>query len=153
MATEARSGNGRPRGVSALLVVLAFLGVSALVGGGQFLLDPSGDSIGMPTSALAGSPFADFLVPGLILFAVLGVYPLAVAYGLRGRRRWAWPATVSVGVATVVWIAVQGAIIGFGHWLQWLYLLVGVAILGLALLPSVRRYGDARWVVGLVAGR
>ena len=30
-------------------------------------------------------------------------------------------------------------IIGFGHWLQWLYLLFGVVLVSLTLLSSVRR--------------
>ena len=140
MTSDARPANGRPTAVLALLAALSFLGVSALAGGGQFLLDPSGGIIGTPTAALAGSPFADYLVPGLVLFVVLGLYPLLVAYGLWRRRGWAWPAVLSVGVATVVWIAVQGAIIGFGHWLQWLYLLLGLAIVALALLPSARGF-------------
>ena len=118
---------------------LVVLSVGALGGGLQFVIDPTGESIGMSTELLAGSPFADYLIPGVILFTVLGVYPLVVCYGLYTRRQWAWLAALSVGVALIVWIVVQGAIIGFGHWLQWLYLLFGFVLVLLTVHPSVRQ--------------
>ena len=121
------------------MACLLFLGISAIGGGGQFLLDPTGDIIGMPVDVLDGSPFTDFLVPGMILFTVLGLFPLVVLYGLYTERGWAWPAVVIVGAALIVWIVVQGLIIGFGHWLQWLYLGLGFVLILLALFPSVRR--------------
>jgi hypothetical protein len=122
-----------------LMACLLFLGIGAIGGGGQFLLDPTGGIIGMPVDVLAGSPFTDFLLPGLILFTVLGLFPLVVLYGLYTRRSWAWPAVIMVGIALIIWIVVQGLIVGFGHWLQWLYLCLGFVLILLALLPSVRR--------------
>lgn len=129
----------RPVALRLLMACLLFLGISAIGGGGQFLLDPTGDTIGMPVDVLAGSPFADFLVPGMILFTVLGLFPLVVLYGLYTGRGWAWPATSMVGIALLIWIVVQALIVGFGHWLQWLYLSLGFVLILLALLPSVRR--------------
>ena len=129
----------RPVALRLLMACLLFLGISAIGGGGQFLLDPTGDTIGMPVDVLAGSPFADFLLPGMILFTVLGLGPLIVLYGLYTERGWAWPAAIVVGIALIVWIAVQGLIVGFGHWLQWLYLSLGFVLILLASLPSVRR--------------
>ena len=129
----------RPIPLQLLMTCLLFLGISAIGGGGQFLLDPTGDIIGMPVDVLAGSPFTDFLLPGLILFTVLGLFPLGVLYGLYTKSDWAWPAVIMVGTALIIWIVVQGLIVGFGHWLQWLYLSLGFVLILLALLPSVRR--------------
>lgn len=122
-----------------LTICLVFLGISAMGGGGQFLIDPTGDTIGMPVDVLGGSPFADFFIPGLILFIVLGVLPFVVLYGIYTTRRWARLAVLLVGIAVIVWIIVQGLIVGFGHWLQWLYLGLGFFIILLGLLPSVRK--------------
>jgi hypothetical protein len=124
---------------------LVVLSVGALGGKIQFVLDPTGESIGMSAELLEGSPFTDYLIPRVILFTVLGVYSLVVCYGLYTRRRWAWPAALSVGVALIVWVVVQEAIIGFGHWLQWLYLLFGFVLVLLTLLSSVRQSSSA-WV-------
>jgi hypothetical protein len=59
-------------------------------------------------------------------------------YGLYRRKRWAWPATIAVGVALVVWVLVEGVVIGFGKRLQYPHFVQGVVIVGLAVLPSVR---------------
>jgi hypothetical protein len=40
---------------------------------------PHGEILPLPVSALAGSPFADYFAPGVILFAVLGLAPLGAA--------------------------------------------------------------------------
>ena len=51
----------------------------------------------MPLSMLEGSPFKDYLIPGLILLVVLGLFPLVVLYGLVRRRRWGWWLSIAVG--------------------------------------------------------
>jgi len=62
-----------------LLFLLLFLGMSALVGGSGLVADPSGAAIGLPLDLLRGSPFGDYLVPGLVLLIVLGAGPLLAA--------------------------------------------------------------------------
>lgn len=147
----------RPRALYVLVGLLAFQGVSALFGGFMLIADPTGAWLQMPLAQLEGTPFQDYLIPGLILFLVLGVYPLVVAQAFWNKRpwplatrlagltgmHWAWLASVSVGVALVIWIVVQGLLIGFGHPLQVIYLLLGLALVGMTLVPSVRRYGAA----------
>lgn len=66
---------GRPTAVWLLQGLLGFLGVRALLGGGQFVLAPSGRILGLSPSMVSGTPFDDFLIPGLVLFGVLGVFP------------------------------------------------------------------------------
>ena len=65
-----------------LLFLLGFLGVGALFGGGVLIVSPSGKLFGMPLSLLDNSPFTDFLIPGLILFIVLGLIPCLLVVGL-----------------------------------------------------------------------
>ena len=67
-------------GIARLAVVLeVFLGLGALFGGGALILAPDGHLLGMPVKLLAGSPFPSFLVPGIILFGLIGVAPLMAA--------------------------------------------------------------------------
>ena len=80
----------RPVLAWALIGLQALMGVSAVISGGMLVAAPDGSLMGMPASMLEPSPFADFLVPGAILFLFLGLYPLAVAYGLWRRPRWGW---------------------------------------------------------------
>ena len=76
----------RPAGVWILLVLLLIQGLGGLAGGLSLTLRPDGSIMKMPLSYLDGSPFSDFLIPGLILLLVLGVLPLVAVAGLWMRR-------------------------------------------------------------------
>ena len=106
------------------------LGIGALGGGLALMLGPHGEILPLPMSLLKGAPFDSYFEPGLILFTVLGVGPLAVARLAWRRQRWAPLLTLGVGVALVIWMAVEIAIIGYANDppLQPIYLGLGVAI-------------------------
>ena len=127
------------------------LGVGALAGGAALMLGPRGEILPLPLSALEGSPFDNYFVPGLILFGVLGIGPLLAARLIWLRNRLAPPATILVGVALLVWLAVEIAIVGYSDNppLQPFYLLLGatITIVGLAWKVSNRSSGDfTRWM-------
>lgn len=135
-----RKSSGRPLAVTALTLLLGLQGLSGLVGGLGLVLDPSGRSLRIPLAWLEGSPFSDYLVPGVILFVVLGVVPMFVAYGLWSARPWAWTGSALVGAALVVWLIVEIAVIGYraDPPLQLAYGVLAVLILAITALPSVR---------------
>jgi hypothetical protein len=107
-----------------------------------------------PAALLHESPFGDFLIPGSILCVVLGLGAFLVAAALFflpawswaerlnpfSGQHWSWTAACGVGLALMIWISVQVALIGGGSWLQPFYFAVGLAILLAALTPSVREY-------------
>lgn len=93
----------------------------------------------MPVSYLDGSPFSDYLVPGLILLIVLGVCPLVVLAGLWLRPQPAWYGAFAVGCGLIIWLIVEITIIPFSS-LQAFFGTVGVLIAAIALLPAVRRF-------------
>lgn len=150
MTTVRRS---RPIGAILLLLLVGFQALSGLFGGGLLVLDPSGEILGLPLSVLDGAPFTDFLVPGLILFLVLGVAPaiLAVALWIRPAWRaatrverafgehWTWVGAGVVGVGLLVWLAVELWMVGSSFFLI-LYGVLGVLILAVALMPSTKRF-------------
>jgi len=89
--SAATSGGPRNRRIVWLLIaLLAFVGVNATVAGAAFVVAPDGHLIRMPLSQLTRSPFADFRVPGLLLFVFIGLYPIFAAYGLWKGPRWVW---------------------------------------------------------------
>jgi hypothetical protein len=130
----------RPASLYALVLLMGFQGLSGVAGGFGLAADPTGRVVGVPDEWLAGSPFSSYLIPGLVLLTVLGLVPLAIAYGLWSRRTWSLAASVLVGLALLVWLAVEIAVIGYQSRppLQLVYGVVGTAILLLALRPSVR---------------
>ncbi|MGD8717387.1 MAG: hypothetical protein PVH29_01065 [Candidatus Zixiibacteriota bacterium] len=136
----------RPFVVYVLLLLLLVQALSALAGGIPMVADPSGAMLGFPADMLDDSPFDSYLVPGLILTFVLGVFPLAVMFGLWRRSYWARFGSLVVGVALVIWIGVQILTIGYqaDTPLQIIYGSLGFVLLVLALLPAVRRYCGGR---------
>jgi len=122
-----------------LIGVMAFQGLSGIAGGFGLMADPTGVSLQIPLEWLDGSPFTDYLIPGIVLFFVLGLIPLGVVYGLWKRKKWSRLAALAVGAALCIWIAVEIAVIGYQSDppLQLIYGIVGVAILLLSLsLPK-----------------
>lgn len=146
--------NKRPLALYALTACLLFLGVGALYGGYHLITDATGGSLGMPLSYLAGSVFADYTVPGIFLFTVFGVGSLVALIVLWARpavswlnevsrlthEHWSWVLTLAIGATLILWIIIQYAVIRQFHPLQAIMAGLGVVIIGLDLLPSVRRY-------------
>lgn len=130
----------RPTTVRLYVLGAIALGVTALVGGGNLLLDPTGASMDLPLAWLAGTPFSDYLVPGLVLFGLFGLGSFVVAYGLVMRTDWALVAAVGLGVALVGWIGTQIALIGVVHVLHFVYGGLGLALVALALAPATRTH-------------
>ncbi len=117
-------------------VLQALIGVGAVAGGLALVLDPSGQSLGTPIELLEKTPFATFLVPGIVLFIVNGSGSLAGAVASFARRRYAGEMGVALGAFLVAWIAVQVYWME-PHWLHALYF--GLGILEAALGWSVRK--------------
>ena len=129
----------RPTTALVLLVLLVIQGLGGLAGGLSLTIAPDGSVMKMSTSLLDGSPFHDYLIPGLILLLVLGVLPLITAAGLWLRRRWSWYAAFVVGCALMIWILVEITIIPYS-WLQPFFGGVGLLIFIFTLLRPVRRF-------------
>jgi len=70
---------------NSLLFLLLFLGLGAIFGGGILIISPSGKMFGMPLSMLDNSPFNNFLIPGIILFSLLGLVPIGLTFALIKR--------------------------------------------------------------------
>jgi peptidoglycan/LPS O-acetylase OafA/YrhL len=132
----------RPLALRLLVGLLLFQGLSGLGGGIGLMMDPSGQALGLSMTLLEGSPFPDYLVPGLILFIVLGMAPMVAARVVWEGRPGSWMAALAVGAALMVWIAMQLLIVGYhaSPPLQALYGSLGLIILVLSLLGSVRGF-------------
>jgi hypothetical protein len=90
---------------------LVLLGIGATAGGIALVLKPDGSVMHMPLSYLDKSPFADYLVPGLILGGLFGIGSLVVAALGLMRLRIAPFLAFAIGCGQMIWIAVQLTII------------------------------------------
>ena len=122
-------------------VLQAFIGVGAVVGGLGLVLDPSGARLGVPIELRAETPFATFLIPGIVLFTVNGLGNLAGAGVSFARYRYAGEVATALGAFLVAWIFVQVYWMSGVHWLHWLYLSLGIVelILGWLVRRTARR--------------
>jgi hypothetical protein len=149
-----RAGRPRPAVAWLLIILLFFLGGGGLISGFMLFSRPDGSLIGMSTGLLKGSPFTDFLIPGLILFLFVGAFQVFAGFGLLMRTgwngpevinpcknfHWAWTAAWAAGVIMLVWIVVETALLGYISLLQPIIFVWGWLLIALALLPPVRRY-------------
>lgn len=126
-----------------ILLLLFFQGVSGIFGGAALVLDPTGDHLGLPLFFLEGTPFNNYLYPGLILLTVLGILPSAVFVGLWKRSPWSGKGSLLVGVALIIWIAVEIMMIGY-HSNPPLQLIYGVTGILITLLTAWDLTGRAR---------
>ena len=129
-----------PITVTILIVLLVLLGLGGMGGGVALMSDPSGDLLGMPLVLLKDLTIKTYLLPGLFLFLVMGMLPLVVAYGWWRRYPRAWSATIGLSVLLILWICLQIYLWGTPIAIQIIYLVLGIVMLGLSLLPSVRNY-------------
>lgn len=136
----------KPKLVIVLIISVFFQALSGLGGGAFLIADPTGETLNLPLSFLKNSPFSDYLIPGIILFTVLGVYPLIVSAGLWKRKYWGWFGSLLLGVALLIWIIVEIIIIGYqsNPPLQLIYGILGVAILLMTSLSRVKKFYSER---------
>lgn len=115
-----------------LLAVLGYEGLGALAGGGLLIARPDGRLMDMPVAIMHGA-FADFLIPGMILFA-LGVLNVVAFAAVLRRRRAAWLAAALATGGMIVWFLVEIAVLRQLHWLHAMW---GLPVLlgGVAAIP------------------
>ena len=127
-----KSTNILPFGTAAILL---FFGIGAVAGGLGVILDPSGESLGVSVNLLMDSPFKDFLIPGIILFTIIGLTSLLVSYLTFKQHLLSGGATIILGFIMIIWIVLQVYWIGWLTLLQPTFLIIGFAeiILGYVL--------------------
>jgi len=112
------------------ILVLFFNGISALFGGWALFSDPSGQTVQMPLSFLENSPFKDFLIPGIILFTLIGVFSIIIAILAIRRVKYYGHLTFLEGLILCIWLTVQIIMIKeFQAFLHTLYYLIGILLL------------------------
>ncbi len=110
------------------------VGIGAAVSGMLFIIRPSGELLQAPVEMLAGSPFRDFFIPGIILFLVNGIGQLLAGVITLRRHRCAAFTGAVFGIGLMIWIFVQVNMIGGGHILQYSYFFIGVVETSLAFM-------------------
>ncbi|RKR84674.1 hypothetical protein BDD43_4924 [Mucilaginibacter gracilis] len=139
-------------GRNCLILLLGFLSLGAIGGGASLIISPNGSLIGMPLFLLKKSPFHDFLIPGIVLFLLLGVAPFVLVFALIRKPAsefaeklncyddmyWAWTFSIYTAFMLIAWIQLEMMFLQAVSWLHTFYMSLAIAILFVALLPAVR---------------
>jgi len=122
-----------------LFGIEALVGGAAVAGGVLLTAAPDGHLLAADPAVLMGTPFADYLVPGILLALLVGGGGLVVA-ALTGRRaRYARACAVLYATGVVAFEGVEYSLIGWQP-LQAVIGALGLAMLLLALTaPSALR--------------
>jgi hypothetical protein len=89
-----------------LFALHVLVGFGAIGGGLMAILNPQSPG-GMPVDALKNSPFSNYLIPGIILFSVIGVGNILSAGMILLKSRFQGYISSVFGWALVIWIVVQ----------------------------------------------
>lgn len=132
----------------ALAAIEAFIGLSA-VGGGIAILTGAFDQW-LPVAWLQGTPFRDYLIPGLVLLIVVGGgMVLAATAMLFLQHKFALIFSAAMGLIMIGWEVIEVAIINRYEQAvipstivqQVLFAVLGLIIVGLATYLWVHEYG------------
>jgi len=122
--------------VNRLLFALhAFVGLGAIGGGMMAILNSQGPG-GMPIDALKNSPFSNFLIPGIILFTVIGLGNVFSAVSILFKSKYQGYISSVFSWALVIWIVVQCIMLNEVVFLHILFFVIGLmeAVLSMVIL-------------------
>ncbi len=112
-----------------LFILVSFIAVTATLSGLYMISNPDGGVMDLSVSLLHGTPFTNFLFPGILLTMTVGAVNLvAVVYNLKrhpARYNWA----IAGGFMIITWIIAHMILIPYAHWLHYVYLCVGILII------------------------
>ena len=116
------------------IVLLVFLGVTALAGSIPMILHPHGTSTTLPLSTLENSPFRTYLVPGILLFGANGVLALAIFWILLRRSSRYALLTTFQGCILLAWLIAECWLLEIVVWLHYFYGVIAVALIACGLI-------------------
>ncbi len=118
------------------IVLLAFLGVTAIAGSIPMLLYPEGNEILLPLSLLQYSPFSSYTIPGILLLAANGLLALVVLWLAIARRPFYGEWTCFQGCVLLGWLVIECVMLRMVMWLHYVYGAVGLALVIAGLMLS-----------------
>lgn len=109
-----------------LFILHAFVGIGAMGGGMMAILNPQGPG-GMPTESLINSPFHNFLIPGIILFTVIGLGNILCVLSIHLKSKYQGYISSIISWALVIWIIVQCIMLQAVVSLHVIFFIIGLA--------------------------
>lgn len=108
-----------------LFILHVFVGLGGMVGGLASILNPL-EPLGAPVELLKNSPFSNFLIPGIILFTVIGLGNIVSAIGICFKFKYQGYISSVFSCALAIWIVVQCIMLNLVLGIHVFYFVIGV---------------------------
>jgi hypothetical protein len=143
----------RPVSSTVLVALLVFYAAMGIISGALLISDPTGASLGFASDFKDKLPFQSFLPVGLFLFLIYGVGSMVLAFGAWTRKEsilgsisrkvgyhWSWAGGMALSLVLVIWLAIEGSLIGLDWPATYFTVLIGAGIFVMLILPATRRF-------------
>ncbi|MBW0177888.1 hypothetical protein [Sediminibacterium sp.] len=110
------------------IAMLLLAVIAALYSGYSLISDPTGSTLGIPFYWLNGTMFKDFTTPGWIILLAIGVLGIITIATVIKRIRHFHLLVIVQGAIICILVIAQMIIIGEENMLQYLFLMMGMAI-------------------------
>lgn len=117
------------------IFLMLLTAINAVVAGILFIVDPSGQKMGLSPEYLVNSPFSNYLVPGLLLLITNGLLNIMALIACVSKARDYPLLVVLQGVLLCGWIIIQVMLVKNLNFLHVFMFLIGavLAICGIIL--------------------
>jgi hypothetical protein len=114
------------------LFLHGFVGIGAVAGGLAAITNPQ-SPLGVPLDLLKDSPFSSYLIPGIILFSIIGLGNIVSAISTYFKWKYMEYISCIFSAALVIWIVVQCIMLSAVAFLHVLFFIIGLIQSGLAI--------------------
>ena len=121
-------------------LLLLITGAAAVYGGSHLIAFPDGSSLQLPAGFLQHTPFSDYLIPGIILFAVLGLFSLFVFAATIFQTKNSSMLISLQGTLITGWILIQMIMLQMVFFLHVVFLLTGILLMFLGWLSEKSKW-------------
>ena len=108
-----------------LFVLHLFVGIGAMAGGLAAITNPY-EPLGMTVDLLKNSPFSNYIIPGIILFTIIGLGNIFSAFIFRLNLKLQGYISSVFSFALVIWIIVQCIMLNSIVFLHVLFFSIGL---------------------------
>jgi len=136
-----------------LFALHVFVGIGAMAGGLAAITNPDAP-LGISVEVIKNSPFSNFLIPGIILFTIIGLGNVISALMFRFKSRFQGYISSVFSWALVIWIVVQCIMMNAIVFLHVLFFSIGLieATLSMTILFEQRLF-PANLILNVYEGR
>lgn len=116
-----------------LFALHAFVGIGGMAGGLAAITNPQ-EPLGAPLELLKNSPFSNFLIPGIILFTVVGLGNVISALAISFKSRFQGYISSVFSWGLVLWIIIQCIMLNTIAFLHVLFFIIGLFMVVLSMI-------------------